>query len=1247
MRYLIVALLLGTVVILSCEFLAGPEEDKAGEASISGQVKDTNGQNVRDVIISTAPETRSVLTDGEGRYVLTELPYNPYTISAQKDGYQTEQKNVTIDADTDYPISFVLRTSDPVLRTNPLLLDFGATTTVLPLEIINDGEGILNWQITEDVPWIINISPRHSGQSRADSSAVVTVQVDRSNLPEGRETNSLTISSNAGARVVSVAITKGAFIEASSENLDFDTSLEQLFFTLKNGGEGTINYSISTTASWLTVNPGSGSLENEEDIIEVNVNRVGLPFNTYYGRIVVNSGSGTINIDVVMVVPNPNEPQLTLSSNSLDFGNSFVDIDLQISNSGVGTLNWQINESLDWLTVSLANGTSMPGQPSTVKFTVSRANRNAGTYDNQVNIITNDPNTSNFSLNVRMVIEDTPVLALSEEVLDFGRSSTSRSFEVSNTGTGSLNWSVAGNRPWLSFNPITGDNQGTVNVQVDRVLAGPGSHSGQIDVTSNAGTKPVLIFLENRSNNVAPTAEFVSTPLIGEVSTVFSFDASPSTDDFDPLDSLEFRWKWDAASEFTEWSSDRTAMHQYSNTGTKFITLEVRDLEEAVGSVSKSVSVRQNQPPSAAFIVSPLTGTVSTLFEFDAGQSSDDITPVGDLEVRWQWDSGSSFTSWTTQKLASYQYVVIGQKQIVLEVRDGAGLVSSTARTIQVGSDPVQEVEPNDTRGQANSIDENSIIYCEIGVGSDNKDWFELVAPENGKLWFEIENQETSGSNNARINQSSLLVINGFDQTTLATAGIYHSGQYYIAPNETATSAKAVVSKDRTYFFEIPQFAGHSAQYILRVFFEQIAQNDIGEPNNQRAMSTNVNSNDFYQAHVGFAVGVTGNVDSEDWYEFSFTENGFAQFFIENLHTESATNGRIDISTLYGATVFDLIPLTSASIYHSGSGGGYYIGTQETATSEKAGIDRGRSYFLHIPQYAQHSAPYEFSLSFIPISTSDIGEPNDDIAAKTSLPVNNNYDALIGYSQSTGLYDEIDWYSPDFSQHGLVKFTVKNLFPTGIDDGRVAPCNLFVKDGFSLNSLDLLRIYHSGSNGGYFIGSGESVEGSRVAVATSEEYLFSVEQFQRNQAPYNVELEFIPIPIADVLEPNDSLQIAAQIPFNTTITGISIGYNADNADWYSVTPSQNGSFQFSISNKHIAGVLGGRIATCTLYNDNGSALAMARIYHSGTGGGYYIGPDESASSTIEPLIANQIYYIEVPRWDKHVAPYTLQTSFSP
>ncbi len=189
------------------------------------------------------------------------------------------------------------------------------------------------------------------------------------------------------------------------------------------------------------------------------------------------------------------------------------------------------------------------------------------------------------------------------------------------------------------------------------------------------------------SENVAPTASFTINPTSGTNLTAFTFDASGSSDDEDETSVLNVRWDWDNDGVWdTDYSTTKIATHQYTVAGTYTIVLEVEDSEYLTNTITKTLIVlTANTPPTASFTVSPTTGTVDTVFDFDASGSSDNEDETSVLQIRWDWNNDGTYdTNYNTTKTTTHQYTVAGTYTIVLEVSDSEGWTHSTTNIVTV-----------------------------------------------------------------------------------------------------------------------------------------------------------------------------------------------------------------------------------------------------------------------------------------------------------------------------------------------------------------------------------------------------------------------------------------------------------------------------------------------------------------------------------------------------------------------------------
>lgn len=97
-------------------------------------------------------------------------------------------------------------------------------------------------------------------------------------------------------------------------------------------------------------------------------------------------------------------------------------------------------------------------------------------------------------------------LSLSNKSLDFGAETTSLTFDIHNTGTAPLTWSVSEDIPWLSCAPTSGTTgageKSAVVVNVKRDGLERGNYSQSIAISSNGGSEVVRVDMQVPGMNV-------------------------------------------------------------------------------------------------------------------------------------------------------------------------------------------------------------------------------------------------------------------------------------------------------------------------------------------------------------------------------------------------------------------------------------------------------------------------------------------------------------------------------------------------------------------------------------------------------------------------------------------------------------------------------------------------------------------------------------------------------------------------
>lgn len=118
------------------------------------------------------------------------------------------------------------------------------------------------------------------------------------------------------------------------------TSSSSQTFNITNTGQGTLNWTASASASWLSISPASGATTTQSDVIRVTVNPTGLTTNVYTAPVTISASGAT------------NSPQQEL-----------VTLMITAPASGKATLTWDPETSVTGYKVYAGTSSHAYGAP--------------------------------------------------------------------------------------------------------------------------------------------------------------------------------------------------------------------------------------------------------------------------------------------------------------------------------------------------------------------------------------------------------------------------------------------------------------------------------------------------------------------------------------------------------------------------------------------------------------------------------------------------------------------------------------------------------------------------------------------------------------------------------------------------------------------------------------------------------------------------------------------------------------------
>lgn len=293
-----------------------------------------------------------------------------------------------------------------------------------------------------------------------------------------------------------------------------------------NGDGGTLSWSATTSASWLSVSPAAGTAPSTLSLL---VSPAGLSAGTYTGSLQISAAGASnspVSVAVTLTVAQA-AAALAVSPQAITFnyltGSATPAAQgVSITNSGGGTLTWSATASAPWLSIAPASGTA----PSTLSVLVSPAGLSAGAYTGTVRISAADASNSPASVTVTLTVASapaTPALAVSPQALSFNymtgsTSPAAQGVSITNNGGGTLAWTASSSASWLSVSPASGTAPSAPSVLVSPSGLSAGTYAGSVQISA-AGipsqTLSVTLTVTNTSSapsivSVVNAASFVS-----------------------------------------------------------------------------------------------------------------------------------------------------------------------------------------------------------------------------------------------------------------------------------------------------------------------------------------------------------------------------------------------------------------------------------------------------------------------------------------------------------------------------------------------------------------------------------------------------------------------------------------------------------------------------------------------------------------------------------------------------------------
>jgi len=332
-------------------------------------------------------------------------------------------------------------------------------------------------------------------------------QLGRAVAPQGTDTVSV------GNLPAGVLCTVTAAAHPDAEGNETPMAVAVLDVVIPDGSDASISLSLASTISTIDINPSPAQVRKGQQaaltatpkdsegrtvfvagpllwtssspgMVSVAQNGVvtGIATSGSVTITVQDPGSGSTGSVSVSIQENQ-LPTATLTADPLS---GYTPLLVTLNGGGSDTdgtvaqysLDYEGNGSIDWTSAD---------PPNDLTYTFGTP----GTYTPTLTVVDNDGDTKTATVSI--VVQAGPVLSVSTSDMTFQRDAAGQSFNIGNTGGGTLNWSCSTSAPWLSVSPGSGTGAGTPTVSIDWGSIPRASQTATATIVSNGGTATITV----------------------------------------------------------------------------------------------------------------------------------------------------------------------------------------------------------------------------------------------------------------------------------------------------------------------------------------------------------------------------------------------------------------------------------------------------------------------------------------------------------------------------------------------------------------------------------------------------------------------------------------------------------------------------------------------------------------------------------------------------------------------------------
>lgn len=280
------------------------------------------------------------------------------------------------------------------LRVQPNSLIFDSEIKSIELVLSNRGTVGLSYEV-KNIPDWITVDEVTGNLPLNDRNKVINVKPNRLGFKYQIFNEDIIIDYGDESKKVHVEFdNQPAKTKVEPSGFNFEIDDESQFVTLTNLSSVIAEYQIEVEDDWVLIGDLSGFIEsNDNKLIEIDVDRIGLQSGTYNSKISIqmnDKDNPITTVNITMIIP---PPLLEVTTTVLNLSHNIKDRTFSIKNAGGGFLDWQIvdNGKPTTIDISITNGT-INIEPEELNVSVDRKIIKIDNYQYDIEITSNGGN---------------------------------------------------------------------------------------------------------------------------------------------------------------------------------------------------------------------------------------------------------------------------------------------------------------------------------------------------------------------------------------------------------------------------------------------------------------------------------------------------------------------------------------------------------------------------------------------------------------------------------------------------------------------------------------------------------------------------------------------------------------------------------------------------------------------------------------------------------------------------------------